>query len=57
MEGEELVSPSAEEEPEVINLMDALRKSVARAQASKHDGRQSNGEPRRARTSRKRRAS
>jgi DNA end-binding protein Ku len=49
VEGEELVSPPVEEEPEVINLMDALRKSVARAQAEsrKAGGRQGDGEPRR----------
>ena len=32
VEGKEIVSPPPAEEPEVINLMDALKKSVARAQ-------------------------
>ena len=35
VEGREVVSPPAEEEAPVINLMDALRKSVAQAQGGK----------------------
>ena len=35
VEGRELVAPEAEEEPQVINLMDALRKSLARTKNDK----------------------
>lgn len=34
VEGKEISSPRAQEEPQVINLMDALRESVAKAQAT-----------------------
>jgi DNA end-binding protein Ku len=40
VEGKELVTPPAPEEPHVINLMDALKKSVA---AAKKDGHAANG--------------
>jgi DNA end-binding protein Ku len=46
VEGRELVTPPAPEEPHVINLMDALKKSVA---AAKKDGHAANGrKPRKA---------
>lgn len=37
VEGKEIVSPPAREEPRVINLMDALKKSVAQANQSDRD--------------------
>src|SRR5262249_17758799 len=40
VEGKELVAPPPAEEPHVINLMDALKKSVA---AGKKDGREATG--------------
>jgi DNA end-binding protein Ku len=42
-EGRELVVPEVEAEPEVINLMDALRKSIGRAGA--HQAESRNGRP------------
>ena len=36
IKGEEIVAPEEEPEPEVINLMDALRKSVAQGPRSRH---------------------
>lgn len=42
VKGKDIVTPAEEEEPEVINLMDALRKSVAQAGGHGHrDGRRS----------------
>jgi non-homologous end joining protein Ku len=35
VKGHEVVAPEEPEEPEVINLMDALRKSVAKATGSR----------------------
>lgn len=43
VQGKELVAPPTSEEPQVINLMDALRQSVARAKPKKRRG----GPPRR----------
>jgi DNA end-binding protein Ku len=45
IEGREIVSPEPEEEPEVLNLMDALKKSLA------------NGHQQRPRSRKRRRAS
>jgi DNA end-binding protein Ku len=35
IEGRDVVTPEEDEEPDVVNLMDALRKSVARVQAER----------------------
>jgi len=47
VEGKELVSPQAAEEPRVINLMDALKKSVAAAKKEDH-GERGGKKPRKA---------
>lgn len=37
IEGRELVAPEAEEQPKVINLMDALKQSVARGRPQRRE--------------------
>jgi DNA end-binding protein Ku len=43
VEGREIAVPEEEEEPEVINLMDALRRSIAMTQAGRKSSRRSAG--------------
>jgi DNA end-binding protein Ku len=49
IEGREVVAPEAEEEAEVVNLMDALKKSMAQARRRVDSSERSNGRPQRRR--------
>jgi non-homologous end joining protein Ku len=62
VEGREIAVPEEEEEPEVINLMDALRQSIALTQAGPKSSRRSakrskKGATKRRSASRRKRAS
>jgi DNA end-binding protein Ku len=58
VQGREVVAPEEEEEPEVVNLMDALKQSVAQRRGNSSRGPGTHGKSKRnsARSSRKRRA-
>jgi DNA end-binding protein Ku len=57
VEGRELVAPDAEDEPHVINLMEALRKSLAKSDKPESDKRSSKSRQRRSPSARRRGAS
>lgn len=57
VEGRELVAPEPEEQPKVINLMDALKQSVVRGRPEQGEARRARGKSSGKRASRSRRAS